>query len=226
MCLWNRPERLADTLRMLDAQDYVDGIELYLWNNNRADHKYYLDVLRRFAARGSLVSVTLARSPHNVGSIGRFYWARAIAKIRPATPIIVIDDDENFTSAFVSQAQAAYRPEVLAGWWAWTIGEGYWDRTRAGEGDRVDHVGPGGSIMSAAIFLDDAFFTSIPDRFGLIDDIWLNYFAQRRGLSLSRLPVDIEFVLDETNQHHTQGYVKPEFFNFLYGQNSRPFLKG
>jgi hypothetical protein len=201
---------------MLDQQDCSTGVRLYLWNNNRADHGYYLAKLLEFIAVGALKGVEIAKSPYNLGSIGRFYWAREIAKRTPGVPIIVVDDDQNFRSTLVSEALATFRPKVVAGWWAWTVEGNYWSRKPAGLGNRVDHIGPGGSVLSSDIFAEDAFFTDIPDQYGLLDDIWLSYFVKSRGYSLAKLPVDIEFVMDNTNQHHTQGYVKPEFFNYLY----------
>ena len=216
MCLWNRRSRIDEILTMLDGQDFPDGVELYLWNNNRADHAYYRDAVASFKATGALKLVELAKSPHNVGSIGRFYWAREIAKRAAGSPVVVVDDDQDFSAQFVGQAMTAFDSNTIAGWWAWTIDGGYWDRTPANKGDRVDHIGPGGSVMPAALFLDDEFFTGIPDQFGLLDDLWLSYYAKSRGLRLEKLDIDLEFVMDETNQHHRQGYVKVDFFNYLY----------
>ena len=218
MCLWNRPTRIRNVLDLLNSQDHPDGVRLFLWNNNRRDHDTYLHALREYEADGGALSrVDFVTSPINFGSISRYFWARKIAVTRPEAPVIVIDDDEDITPAFVRETLVQYDPAAVTAWWAWTVGETYWDRTPAGVNDRVDHIGPGGSVCAAGIFLDDAFFTGIPDEFRLLDDIWLTYYATNHGLRLKKLEADISFVMDETNQFHDQIDLKPRFFELLYG---------
>lgn len=216
MCLWNRPGRIADVLRMLDEQDFVDGIDLFLWNNNRADHATYLEALAESTATQALKRVTIAKTPFNLGSIGRFYWARKLALTGQRGPLVVIDDDEDFTSDFISTCVATYQPRVASGWWAFSVGDSYYDRAPSDVGGRVDHVGPGGMVCNAELFKDPKFFTTLPEQFWMLDDLWFSFFVKQSGYSLAKLPVEIEFVLAETNQHHTQADLKREFFDFLY----------
>jgi hypothetical protein len=222
MCLWNRPSRIETVLEMLDGQNFPPGIRLYLWNNNRSDHDVYVKAIREYTAKpdGVLRRVQLVKSPHNLGSIARFYWARKIQLGAPNTPVIVIDDDQDVTADFIADTVAAYDPATVTAWWAFTVGNAYWDRQPAAPGDRVDHVGPGGSIMSSSIFDNPQFFTDIPDAYRLLDDVWLSYFARKEGYGLAKLDVDMVFVLEETNQHHGQAGLKAEFFDYLYGAGS------
>ncbi len=224
MCLWNRPTRIGPVLRMLDAQDFPDGVRLFLWNNNRSDHDLYVDALSEFQGRtdGTLRRIDLVKSPHNLGSIARFYWARKLSKSRPDAPIIVIDDDQDFPPSFVREAMELYDPAVVRAWWAWTVGDAYWDRLPAEQGGPVDHIGPGGMVCSSRIFADSRFFTDIPDEFRLLDDVWLTYFAKREGYSLAKLPAEIGFVMDETNQHHGQAELKARFYDYLYRTGATP----
>lgn len=216
MCLWNRPSRVVDMMRQLDRQDFTDGVELFLWNNNRKDHAKYLDLIRGFTGGGALHRVSIVRTPFNLGSIARFYWARKLAVAGRVGPVIVVDDDEDVTDDFVSICARVYAPDMAYGFWAWTMGKTYWDRTPAVVGGPVDHVGPGGMVCDIALFRDPAFFREMPLQFWMLDDVWFSYFAKQKGLTLSKLPVDIEFVLPETNQHHTQGPMKDDFFKYLY----------
>ncbi|GAA2242307.1 glycosyltransferase family 2 protein [Herbiconiux moechotypicola] len=218
MCLWNRPGRLGDVLEMLDAQTGTPGgVELYLWNNNKLDHEHYLGVLRAATASGALQRVHIVRTPYNLGSMARWYQARAIARIQGPGPVIVIDDDENLEPGFVATALAHYAPKSIHAWWAWQVKGAYFDRVEAAEGDPIDHVGPGGSVTDSSLFLDDRFFTTMPERFWMLDDLWLTWYAKKAGWSLEKLPVHIEFVLHETNQYHAQIDLKQEFFEYLYG---------
>lgn len=215
MCLWNRPSRLAETLAMLDAQDYPAGVRLCLWNNNRRDHRGYVTALAEYQAKGGSTRVDLVKSPFNLGSMARFYWARKLAQSGYSGPVIVIDDDENIETTFVSTAIALYKPDVVAAWWAFFIGVSYWERGYAEVGGQVDHIGPGGMVCTAELFLDDEFFELLPDRFWLMDDIWMSHFAKTRGYTLAKLPVDITMVMEETNQYHSLVSVKEEFYRYL-----------
>ncbi|MGL4340367.1 MAG: glycosyltransferase family 2 protein [Rhodoglobus sp.] len=216
MCLWNRPSRLDNVLDLLDTQDYEGGINLYLWNNNRTDHSHYRTVIAQFEASGAVKRVSLARSPYNVGSIGRFYWARKLASHNSGGAVIVIDDDQDFEPDFISTALSEFDPALLKAWWAWIVSNEYHNRKPAGVGDRVDHIGPGGSVLPLAIFADPRFFTDIPDHFRMLDDLWLTFFATRSGYQLAKLPVEMSFVMDETNQYHSQITMKSDFYNYLY----------
>ncbi|QJU54433.1 hypothetical protein SCB71_14940 [Herbiconiux sp. KACC 21604] len=216
MCLWNRPTRLIDMLRSLDGQDHPDGVTLHIWNSNKLDHEFYLGVLREFRATGALKSVQIVRTPYNLGSMGRFYLAREHAKAYGPGPVIVVDDDENLQPGFVSAARAAYAPDVVAAWWAFEVGREYYDRKPADVGGPVDHVGPGGMICDSSIFLDDEFFTTLPERFWFVDDLWFTWYAKKLGKRLEKLDVEIEFVMDETNQSYGLFDLKLEFFAQLY----------
>ena len=218
MCLWNRPGRVVEILRQLDRQDFTGGIELYLWNNNRRDHGKYLDLIQSFTPSGSLREISIVKSPFNLGSIGRFYWARKLQGLGRTGPVVVIDDDEDLTDDFIAVCAKMYTPKCVFGFWAWVVGASYWDREPAVIGGKVDHVGPGGMVCDLGLFSDSAFFLELPQKYWFLDDVWFTYFAKKKGLTLGKLPVDIEFVLPETNQHHSLGPLKDEFFHFLYSK--------
>lgn len=215
MCLWNRPERLVPMLELLDGQEGSPPVAVYLWNNNRADHERYLAELSAWRPRGAVRSIRIVRSPYNLGSIARFYWARQLAQAA-AQPIVVIDDDEDIEPDFLATALRVHEPRTVHGWWAFTVrSDDYFDRQPAVPGGPVDHVGPGGMICDSALFLDPEFFTALPQRYWLLDDLWFTWFAKHRGYTLAKLPVEIEFVLAETNQHWDLGDLKREFYRAL-----------
>lgn len=220
MCLWNRPERLGAVLRQLDRQDHPDGVRLYLWNNCRPDHDRYLGEIAAFRPTGALHGVDIVKTPFNLGSIARFYWARRLQRRAHDAPVIVLDDDEQIPDDFISVALATYRPDEVAAFWAFTVRGDYFDRVPTAPGQEADHVGPGGMVCSLRIFSDERFFTRIPARYWMLDDIWFTHFARHSGRRLVRLPVELEFVLEETNQHWSQSGEKIEFYRAL--QHSSP----
>lgn len=216
MCLFNRPGRIREVLATLARQRGTRGIDLYLWNNCPADHEIYEEAIREHGPVGALRSVQLVKSPVNLGSMTRFFLARKLAVQGMAGPVIVLDDDEVITPRFVRKALKRYDPKAITAWWAFRVAGEYWNRVPAKRRERADHIGPGGSVMDSRIFLDDAFFTDIPDKYWMLDDLWITYYARQRGIELRKLDVSIEFVLEETNHYHSVVDLKGEFFDHLY----------
>lgn len=215
IALWNRPGRIDDVLRLVDGQDHPEGVRLFLWNNNRSDHEHYRRRIAAFRPQGALRSVRLKKSPYNIGGMARFYWASWLLAHGESGPVLFLDDDEDITPRFVSAALAAYEPNVIAAFWAWRVEGSYWNRERAAVGEPVSHVGPGGSVVDLSFFADRRFFTKTPEEFWLLDDIWFTHVARNQGRQLRALDVEIEFVLNETNQYHGQIDLKPRFYEFL-----------
>jgi hypothetical protein len=230
MCLWNRPGRIDEVLRMLDGQQHGGvGIDLVLWNNQSADDAHYRARIAAFAAEaaeraqtdaaaGALRSIRFHTSSVNLRGICRFFVARQEWEAGYRGPFIMLDDDQDVTEHFLADALAAAGPHRLAGWWAWTMhGGGYWDRHESSVGERVDYAGTGGCVCDIDIVADPAFFRELPRYFAHLEDLWMCSWAKRHGWSIGKLDTPIEFVLDETNQHHGQYNLKAEFWNYLEG---------
>lgn len=176
----------------------------------------YERVIHEFEPRGVLASVSLVRSPFNLGSMSRFYLARQLARREGSRPFIVLDDDENVESDFVTRALDAYDPRALTAFWAFRAHrKNYSERDFAAPGEFVNHIGPGGMVADAAFFLDDDFFRKIPEQFWLLDDVWLSAYGPSRGYRLAKLDVAIEFVMDETNSYRSFIDSKQAFYEFL-----------
>ncbi len=215
VCLWNRRERIDEVLRLLDAQQGGERIELLLWNNNAADASFYRTRIAAFRGAGALASVSLFSSRVNVGGLGRFFAARQLWTHGYRGPIVTVDDDQDVSPHFVSDLLAAWTPHSIAGWWAWTMEGAYWARTPAQPGDRVDYVGTGGCVWDADLVDSEEFFTGLPRHFAFIEDIWMCANAKRRDWPIRKVDTPIEFVLDETNQHHSLAGLKAEFYDYL-----------
>lgn len=215
VCLWNRPQRITPILSMIDRQLSARPIHLYLWNNRVADAAHYRRVVDTFTSHGVLRSISLVNSPYNVGGLARFYVARKLWKHGYRGGFIMLDDDQDITEHCVSDLVAADAPESISGFWAWTMYGDYWSRRPAQPGDRVSYVGTGGSICDIAIVSDARFFTQLPRYFAFLEDLWMCGYARKRGWALHKCPIEIEFVLDETNQHHSLGAKKGEFYRYL-----------
>ncbi|WP_162940262.1 hypothetical protein [Gryllotalpicola protaetiae] len=213
MCLWNRPERIDAILRQLDRQHRP--VRLLLWNNAPAKARHYRERVASFTPSGSLTEVALYTSRLNVGGLARFFIARKLWQAGARGSFIMLDDDEDIRPEFVDDLLASAGPHVIAGFWAWKMKNDYWARTPALPGEIASYVGTGGSVCDLDIVSDPAFFTTLPRYYAFLEDLWMCGFARRRGWRLVKADVQIDFVLDETNQHHELGALKGEFYRYL-----------
>lgn len=222
MCLWNRPERLAGILAMLDGQRTGRGIRLVLWNNAPENADHYARVIAGFTPSGAIRSLELHESAHNIGGIGRFVAQRDLVKAGYTGPFLMLDDDQDVAPSFVDDLLAAAADRSVSGVWAWTMGTSYWDREPVEtDGAPADHIGTGGSVCDSRIVGDDSFFTALPARFLFIEDMWMSACATANGWRLSKADTPVTFVLEHLDQgHHIRGD-KEQFYDWLARHRDR-----
>lgn len=211
MCLWNRPDRLDDVLRMLRDQSGGHAIDLSLWNNNRRERGLYDSLVAEAELGGALASVRLVHSPFNLGSIGRFYFAREWNRQKIDRAVVVIDDDQDIPDTFVDAALSSFDPHAVTAFWAFTVHGEYHEREHAAPGDVIQHIGPGGSVSSSRVYVKE-FFTQLPLRYWFLDDLWLSHWAIENDLELRKLDVAIVFADDDRNQYPALVPLKIEAF--------------
>jgi hypothetical protein len=216
MCLWNRPERMDDILHELAAQESVGPVRLILWNNRRRDGARYRRVIRAGVEPGSRLSVEFFNSPVNMGGVARFFVAVKLRRGGYRGPFIMLDDDEVVPTDFVSRLLASWRPHVVAGFWSFRLAGAYWNREFISDGEPADYVGTGGSVCDIDIVEHRDFFSLLPTQYAFMEDQWMSYYAQSHGWDLKKVDVNIEFVMDETNQAHNLVYKKEEFYSYLH----------
>ena len=221
VCLWNRPERLPEILRILQGQQTRRGVNLVLWNNQPAHSAGYRATIAASGVEvqggiGALRSIRYFDSPTNIGGMGRFVAIRELVRRGYTGSYIMLDDDQNVRPGFIEVLSAAAAPRSVAGVWAWHNDGAYWNRQFAeSTGESVDHVGTGGSVCDSAIVTDSRFFTRIPLRFLFMEDIWMSHYAKRNGWRLSKIDTPVEFVLSELDQGHAIFDEKERFFSWL-----------
>jgi hypothetical protein len=213
MCTYNRPERLALTLRELEAQVGVTP-ELYIWNNNP-------DIAAEIEATiaTASISVTIHNSPKNIGGFGRFYQARKLADTQPF--FVMIDDDASVGPT----ALRTMRDEVFEGsyqsFFAFNLQnpKDYFDRTATPNGAAADYCGTGGSIIDSRVFTSAGLF-DCPKEYWFMEDLWLSYYVQQvLGWELRKSSADIQ--LDEgdfKDQWLQLKALKTEFLGYLIEQ--------
>ena len=215
VCLWNRPSRIDDVLRMVDSQVLNRRLRLVLWNNQPADDAHYREAVARFRPAGALASVEMHTSP-NIGGIGRFVAMRELVTRGYAGTFIMIDDDENVSASFVADLLDYAAPRTIAGAWAWLSEGRYWRRARVSEsGHRANHIGTGGAACDSAIVRSEGFFRDIPSDYLFMEDMWMSRCALNSGWSLVAVGTPVEFVLSELDQGHAIFDQKEKFWKWM-----------
>lgn len=224
MCLWARPERLPHILSELASQAGVPGIRLVLWNNNASEATHNRQIIDGFGIQGAITSIEYHDSPHNILGMARFIVARGLASVGYTLPfVITLDDDQRVGPSFVKGLLDRATPGRVVGWWACSIHGGYWERVELKEDlARADYVGTGGAIWPVALVDDDSFFTELPLRYRMIEDLWASDYALRHGISLAKYDASVEFVLRERDQVYGIEDRKSEFYRYLLEQHGRP----
>jgi len=215
MCVWQRIDRLAETLTLLEAQEAVQ-VDLYIWNNNRSAAARVEEIVRTMACRR--VRVVLTHSARNIGGFGRFYLARELAARHPA--VVFVDDDLVFRSGAVSSLFDEHRPRSLASQWAFRLLDptDYDRREPLEPGERADYCGTGGMIADSSIFRDERLF-KCPRRFWFIEDLWLSFHASHvLGWELRQSGVSFEEMDDGLNQFGYLHRRKSRFLRYLVGR--------
>jgi hypothetical protein len=227
VCLWDRPMRIADILRIVDAQLASTPIRLVLWNNRPVHSNEYRRAVHAFHPSGSLSSVEMFESPLNIGGIGRFVATREIVRRGYTGPFIMIDDDQNFGPGLVEALLSQSGERAIAGVWAWNNSGRYWNRTQVfTTGESAAHIGTGGSVCDSVIVTNRRFFTKIPTRFLFMEDIWMSHFGARNDWRLTMAESPFDFVMSEKDQGHAIFDRKEDFFQWLREPRHIPLERG
>ena len=213
MCTYNRPQRLALTLRELEAQVGVTP-ELHIWNNNP---KIAAEISATVAKAN--LQVSIENSPENVGGFGRFYKARELASKYPF--IVMIDDDASVGPTALRTLRDEASEGSYQSFFAFNLNnaEDYFDRTATRNGAVADYCGTGGSIIDSRVFTEAGLF-DCPKEYWFMEDLWLSYYAQQvLGWELRKSSADIQ--LDEgdfKDQWLQLKSHKTEFLGYLIQQ--------
>ena len=209
MCTWQRIDRLPLTLSMLESQTYGD-FTFYIWNNNISYSNRIADYMKDspLDTRGFL-------NNNNIGGIGRFVASRGITHKHDY--VIFIDDDQLFEPTFIQQMVSYAKPNTIAGWYAWEIRGGYFDRTPAT--NKADYVGTGGMICDINAFKNKTLF-NIPSKYQFVEDLWLSFYCKYElGYELYKASVNMTFMPEEDKRDQFRvrnlGPLKAEFYHYL-----------
>lgn len=215
VCLWNRPHRIRETLRLLARQQDAPPLRVIFWNNNSVNDAHNLGEIERFGATGAIAGVEYHSSRVNIGGIARFLVARSITRRASSTPFVMLDDDLNPSPSFVRDLLSSYTPRTYAGFWAFVILDQYWERRNAVPGEAAQYVGTGGTVCDADLVRGLRFFSALPGRYAFIEDLWASAYASSRGWRVEKIDTPVELTSEDSNQYLGMIDLKTRFWVYL-----------
>lgn len=214
MCMWQRPERIADVLAELAAQTVTRRVRLLIWNNDPTNDDRYVRSIAN-GVRGALSSVELFSSDVNVGGAGRMLAADWLVAHGYEGPVVLIDDPQRVGKGFVDALLESWKPRTYAGVWAWRIHSDYWDRSAAGPDENASYVGTGGSIVDASLLVDPHLRSALAGPSLMLEDILLSWRAHAAGYRVRAAEAEFEFVEDQRDQWRALAEAKPRLYDAL-----------
>lgn len=183
LCVWQRPERLPGTLRMLAAQTDRD-FTLYLINNNPELHDLVDQLVQPYALR---LRTWVRHNSENRFCMARVEVAHELVAEGASYPFyLFLDDDLDVGEDWIAQCRREARPDALVGWRAWLFDGNYWQRHAADVGGPAHLVTGAGMIVPAAVLACPRVL-DLPLEDGCMDDLWLSYVANHElGYRLTR----------------------------------------
>lgn len=214
MCVWRRLNLLPKTLQQLIDQQWV-SIDLYLWNNDIGQSINLETIVARYRP---YINVDIQHSPTNVGCFGRFFYAYQLRQCYPF--FVVIDDDQYFDDWFVRTLWDERQAGGVTACHAFRFiqNRSYWERLRADPLDEVSYCGPGGMILDSQLIEHPSFF-ACPDKFWIMDDIWLSYvFHHVMRVPMRKSSASIRMIDSANDTFHSLRNKKTEFLTELRRQ--------
>jgi len=199
MCVWNRLDKLTQTLEMIEEQDYPN-FDFLIWNNSDKEIDY-LDVVN---------------SEENVGGVGRFMAAHQVSQ--DYDYVVFIDDDQIFGPTLISDFVKEAKPKTMSGWYAWELHGKYWNRTR--NTPNPDYIGTCGMICDINAFRNKDVYTKLPKKYQFVEDLWLSFYCRYElGYELKPSNVEMSLMPNEENRGQFRLFnlreLKEDFYTYL-----------
>ena len=217
MCVWRRLHLLPKTLQQLIDQQWVD-IDLYLWNNNFTHMVELESIVARYRP---YLKIDIWHSTTNVGCFGRFIYAHQLKQRYPF--FVVIDDDQYFDDWFIRTLWDQRQVGGVTACHAFRFIQNrcYWERLRPEPFDAVNYCGPGGMIFDSQILRHASFF-ACPEKFRIMDDIWLSYvFNHLMRVPMKKSSASVKMIDSANDTFHSLRSKKSEFLTELRRQGWR-----
>lgn len=175
LTVYNRINRLAQTLDELSRQTYSDFHTVVI--NNNILRRQEVDLI---VARSALTNVCIAQQEFNTGTVGRYLMARNSS----CDYAVFLDDDMTVNPEMMADFNAEKEPQALKSILGINFTDDFNSKKKAYPKFPAKVLGPGAMIADASLFRQDSFWSEWRPEFYVIDDLWISYYASTRGWKL------------------------------------------
>jgi glycosyltransferase involved in cell wall biosynthesis len=204
---YDRLDVFESTLKCLSRQTTRD-YDLFICDNTANKQSFLVAKLEEWATR-----IRVGYEIHSMGNQfsiwGRHVLARKIAE--DYDNIVLLDDDEMFQPKFMQTAIDSVEAGVVKSFWAWECVEDYWERKRIRKNQKGNYAGAGGLVAKSEFWLLPE-MDMPPEKFWIIDDLWLSYVALKNNYVIRSLDVAITFVAQKNATYRSIKPLKSSFY--------------
>lgn len=214
MCTYIRLENLPQTLDCIIRQTNKD-FDFYICNNSNKEDEL-LSIIDKYEEAKDF-NLSIYNYFNEFKQFARFLVAQDLAK-EGYEKIIFIDDDEIIPDSFIQECHNQYEEDSVKSFWSHKIEKVYNRKIKLEKEEIGNYAGTGGLVCSSKLFLDDFFF-SCPQKFWIIDDLWLSYYILKyTKYNIKALHTKIEFIVDkkatcltlkDDKQNFTDEFIRP-----------------
>jgi hypothetical protein len=208
-CVYNRPERLRHTLKMLEAQT-LQIFQLILVNNN-PDIADYVDECVAL----SPLPITVIHNEQNKGSFARIEIMHQYG--HEYDYFLTLDDDADINKQYVDVWWQNRSNDEVRGWKGFYFrpGGNYWQRTEARIGSTCHYLWGSGVMVPSWVAADPAIL-ELDERYWMAEDLWLSYYANHvLDIPLRRTSLTLNIIEDGKDSYGKLRQVKIDMLNEL-----------
>lgn len=177
LCSWKRVDGVIAVLEDLGKQSFKD-FSVHIVNNNKDTVEVLENVVLDFKKK---LDITLTHNHNNLGGRARFLKAKQLS----SDYCIFLDDDQLLGSRAIESLVNVSGTKKVCSWWGWFFEDNYAVRSRCAEGELAKYCGTGGMVIDRSLFDEDSFWSSWPEEFFMVEDLYLSWYAYNRGWVLS-----------------------------------------
>lgn len=180
MTTWRRLHRLPSTLSSLLPQTF-QNFDLFIWNNNREPGmvEQVDTICQQYSDH---LPITTIHSTENMLCRGRQILARRLALKYGYKYVVFLDDDLQIVPGLLERLWDEKQPTTIVSPTVWKASSPLiWPKLNAKPGEYGFYGESCGAIIDISLFAHDQYWSLWPQRFWIVDDMWMSTMAMALG---------------------------------------------
>lgn len=220
MCCWKRIENLETQLKNMNEQTIANKIILHLLNNNPEYSDLLTQKINSYFNTFSNINIKLSHYCNQYLGFQRFLYIRDILIKSGIEYVIMIDDDQIFSSDWVEKLYSKREPKTYYAWYVkkWNKSNiDYWKGNILNKNTNPDELchygGTGGSLVDTSIFEPNSELWNIPKEHNicLMEDLWLSFVVINHygwQVKYSGLPIKESLNYEGSSSKNNESYLR------------------